>query len=102
MCYPVLFIYTTDFLMLLIPHNTHEHNFLLLLDISSRYDLSLYIYVYISPCCQIFRLFSNFTIMNNVAKIMFVHESSHVYSQGIQDMQSEVQLDQKYKDYNAS
>lgn len=29
-------------------------------------------------------------------------ESSHVYSQGIQDMQSEVQLDQKYKDYNAS
>ena len=96
--------------MLLIPHNTHEHNFLLLLDISSRYDLSLYIYVcvyiyiyiYIYPCCQIFRLFSNFTIMNNVAKIMFVRESSHVYSQGIQDMQSEVQLDQKYKDYNAS
>lgn len=40
--------------------------------------------------------------MNNVAKIMFVRESSHVYSQGIQDMQSEVQLDQKYKDYNAS
>ena len=78
MRYPVLFIYTTDFLMLLIPHNTYEHNFLLLLDISSRYDISLYIYmymciyiyIYISPCCQIFRLFSNVTIMNNVVKIM--------------------------------